>query len=388
VNGSNVLFSDNLTIGYYSGMETYLNLNGMVGMPYTGLSSDGSNLFVWSQGEKFINIGGNSININIEGGSGTNFLDINTDYINLSDSTRMNTDVRLNGNNLIYGATGGDCLVRENGTGVWTRLGGSDDFVITGYGDTNFTYKIGYPFPSTMFNIDKDGDVFVNGNIDISENTFSNGTVKYFGDDSNQYVEWNNDNDLNMYHSGGTQSPLLNIVHERSAADVTIGSLYSVASRVSGLDIFHIDSSDDIIISANSGSGNIMLDGIVVFDDDVELGFGGGGSFRPYFKQYSYRDGNIQNLVFRKHNPGGFITAWNMRINDDNQNMDFIIDGDTKDDLFKMDASQDSIAVNYNLSIPYVEDGYDMSNYNGNVAINGTTGLIGTKLLDDSWYWR
>jgi len=71
-----------------------------------------------------------------------------------------------------------------------------------------------------------------------------------------------------------------------------------------------------------------------------------------------------------------------------------IIESDNNNEAFLVDNEPEEIFMNIpvnideNLTIPYVPNGYDMTRYSGNICINQSTGLLGTKDNDKNWYWR
>lgn len=149
----------------------------------------------------------------------------------------------------------------------------------------------------------------------------------------------------------------------------------AVAGAQAGL---YIDSDTHIFLDANGGAGNINLNGVVKFADDVSLGFGTGLFGTPdFFMEYRAATGSL-------HFEGNAIGTTNAFVfNDDSRDIDFRIETDNEVNALFVDGATGNITISENLTVT--------ENITGNffyaeIWFNDGTSIITPINVQNEWY--
>lgn len=109
-----------------------------------------------------------------------------------------------------------------------------------------------------------------------------------------------------------------------------------------------IDSANNILLDANSGAGDITLNGVVLFEDDVHVGYGTGntavGGDPDFFMGYASATSSLDFDA----NTGFGINAVLFDFNSDSVDCDFRVQGDNDADLLYVDAGTDRVGIGTN----------------------------------------
>ena len=167
--------------------------------------------------------------------------------------------------------------------------------------------------------------------------------VKFFGATADKYLLWDESEDellLKTTGAGNQYSPYLQLYTSGGGGAIT-SNFYNFSTMLMGSSGLFITCNKDIKLTANSGAGYIKMDGILQFDNNVKVGFGGAGSFRPLVKVYV----TSNKMHFNPYNPG-FQTISEFVFNEDSYNTDFRIESNTDANCFFMDAGNNNITIN------------------------------------------
>jgi len=356
----------------------------------------------WSRNDDTIVLTNSSHNVMI----GKN--DTTAYKLEVDGQTLFNGSVFLNFKNLEFGRNSGDARMYENIEGIILRLGGSDNFTVHGYGDTNFIWTTGYPNPIPKFIIDENGNSFISGELEVGSSA-SGEDINFYSQDATTYGYIDGD------VSSPTENALLNIFTKNARAircNVNASSgglpqygLFLVGeqhnSNQIGRGLFASGTSYNNAnavgswITANTGTGStgevesllLSATNSINQQDTTCLAFEScliGDFLVSDAPKFSFADFDLYNIVqMQGSNPiYGLWIHNNPALN---------LGGADVYSLYVEDNPSyfgDAVTVDKNLTIPYVPNGYDMSSYTGNICINQSTGLLGTKDNDDNWYWR
>jgi len=195
--------------------------------------------------------------------------------------------------------------------------------------------------------------------------------VKFWGDTANYYALWDESADeLKLRGAAATtlESPHITFEAYKSGfgSGTTTGDIYANRATIGGTNFFAIVSSEDIHISANSGAGDIVLDGAVAFDNDNALAFGSAAlGDRPFEIVFASGTGDVEfTPIAIGTAPGNPPDA--IRFNKSNVDTDFIIEGNASANCFTLNAVANNITIN---------DAAVSANYDLMLAGDGVLGL-------------
>lgn len=157
---------------------------------------------------------------------------------------------------------------------------------------------------------------------------------------------------------------------------------YTVSGGAEG-NIFHIDTADNISLSANSGNGTIELDGDVAFNDDIAVQFGTFDTSNRKFELVLESGTNTMNFKPLVHGLSDLIDS--VVFNSAGRDVDFKIRGDTDQNLFIVNAGTDRVGIGESNPNEKLEVSGQVRAQSFDV--NGTDGLTQTifvRLADNS----